>query len=280
MNIKLTDKKFALLLYLYEKEAEACTVTQIGRHFQVTKSTISRNVDDLIEQGLINDSPERLLRLSPNGMRLAQEYAREVEDFGLWIERSAAGTDARKIKENAMVMSLNLEPEIKKQILSKIRLNYIFFKDFPNGPLHFEDFAQILEDGEYPVSFVIFRENYKKDKHFSMSDEAFRHPASLKMKKGEGTIELQAVTIERRNMLGYLIQRGKLMNMDFEGDDGFEPAVKDGDFYMFPANVLEYTFHEKERMLVGSCRVRFYAPLANKKVHVRSAVFSIILKEM
>ena len=71
--------------------------------------------------------------------------------------------------------------------------------------MHFEDFAQILEDGEYPVSFVIFRENYKKDKHFSMSDEAFRHPASLKMKKGEGTIELQAVTIERRNMLGYLI---------------------------------------------------------------------------
>lgn len=279
MDIKLTDKKFALLLYLYEKDEKACTVTQIGKQLRVTKSTISRSVDDFIDQGLVMDSQERYIRLSANGMKLAREYAQEVEDFSFWIARSSTGLDVRKVKENAMRMSLNLDSEVKNQILSRIRSSHIFSADVPNGPLRFRDFSQILDDGIYPVSFVIFRENYKKDKHFSMADEAFLHPASLKMNKGEGMIELRAVTIERRNMLGHLISRGKLMNMDYEGDDGFISAVKDGDFYSIPADALEYTFHENERMLVGSCRTQFYAPLANKKVHVKSAVFSMILKE-
>ena len=156
MDIKLTDKKFALLLYLYEKDEKACTVTQIGKQLRVTKSTISRSVDDFIDQGLVMDSQERYIRLSANGMKLAREYAQEVEDFSFWIARSSTGLDVRKVKENAMLMSLNLDSEVKNQILSRIRSSHIFSADVPNGPLRFRDFSQILDDGIYPVSFVTF----------------------------------------------------------------------------------------------------------------------------
>lgn len=275
-GMKLSGNKLSFLLYLIEEEEKECTVTKIARQFLVTKSTVSRAMDYFADQGLVAEGEGRYIRLTAYGRGEAMRYAKEVDLFSWWISQSA-DAQISEIRENAIAMSVNMGDSVKKQILSKICRNQLF--DFPMSKeeLEFSDFARNVEEGEYPVTFMISREEYKKDKYFSMADRAFRHPAVLRIRNGEGTIQLQAVALERRNVLGKLIQRGKLMSMDYEEERGFTPARKDGDLYSFPADVLGYVFHKEEKMLIGSCRLQFYAPLGDMKVHVKNGIFTMII---
>ena len=106
------------------------------------------------------------------------------------------------------------------------------------------------------------------------------HPATLRVRKGTGTIRLKAVALERRNLMERLMLHGKLAELEYEGKKGFEPTVKDGDYYSFPAEMLDYTYHAEENLLIGNCRLRTCAPLKEKKIHIRTAIFSMIIQKI
>ena len=42
-------------------------------------------------------------------------------------------------------------------------------------------------------------------------------------------------------------------------------------------NALQYTYHKPERLLIGSVKLKMYAPLANKQLRVKTAVLSILM---
>lgn len=113
-----------------------------------------------------------------------------------------------------------------------------------------------------------------------MADRGFAHPAILRMQGGSGVVGLKAVPMERRNLMESLVLKGKLMELEYEDKNGFSPTVKAGDFYYFPADVLDYTFHKEENLLIGNGRLQMYAPLADKKLHVRRAIFSMIIQAL
>ena len=272
--MELTTNRLSYLFYLNRTEEKDCTITKMAKMFSVSKSTVSRNIDYFIAQGVIFAGS---MVLTAYGKRLAESYSSEVELFRQWVSQTIC-IDDREVLENAMEMAVHLSESMKKQLLQKIKRNKIFEKLNHRGNIAFSEFSGYMEDGEYPISFVIYREQYDKGKNFSMADRGFAHPAILRIQGGTGVIGLQAVTMERRNLMEGLILKGKLMKLEYEDKDGFSPAAKEEDFYYFPADVLDYTFHKEENLLIGNCRMQLCAPLANKNLHVRKAVFSMVIQ--
>ena len=71
---------------------------------------------------------------------------------------------------------------------------------------------------------------------------------------------------------------GKLMKLEYETkSDVFVPAEGEDGRYEIPADALQYTYHKPERLLIGSVKLKMYAPLANKQLRVKTAVLSILM---
>lgn len=261
------------LLYLNRAEEYDCTISKMARLFHVSKSTVSRNMDYFIDQGVVySDS----VKLTAYGRKLAGKYSEEVELFENWIGWTAPCGD-KKDRDNAMQMVVCLDDEMKAKMFQKIRMNKMFEHLHYRGNIAFSEFAEDLEDGSYPIGFVIYREDFEDGKYFSMADRGFSHPAYLRMMGETGIVQLKAVTMERRNILDNLIMSGKLLKLEYSKKGHFTPVLKNGDIYQIPADAFEYTFHKEENLLVGNLTIQIYAPLANKKMHVKRAVLSLII---
>lgn len=272
--MELTMNRLSYLFYLNRMEEKDCTVTKMAKVFSVSKSTVSRNLDYFVAQGVVfSDS----MRLTMYGKELAERYDEEVELLKLWVAQTV-NIDDQEVLENAMQMAIHLSPSMKQQMFQKIRRNRIFQKLTNRGQMTFSEFSGYLEDGSYPMSFVIYKEQYEKGKALSMADRGFAHPAALKVQGGAGVIALKALELERANLLESLVIRGKLMELEYEDKDGFSAAAREGDFYYIPADALDYTFHKEENLLIGCGQLQIYAPLANKKLHVKKAIISVLIQ--
>ena len=271
--MELTMNRLLYLLYLNRAEECDCTISKMARLFQVSKSTVSRNLDYFVEQGIVySDS----VKLTGYGQHMAEHYSEEVELMENWVEWTASCGD-KKDRENAMHMVVCLDEEMKTKMFQKIRMRRMFEHLNYRGNISFSEFAKDLEDGNYPVGFVIYREDFQDGKYFSMADKGFSHPANMKVMGENGIIQLKAVTMERRNILDNLILSGKLMKLEYSKKGNFVPVLKSGDIYQIPADAFEYNFHKDENLLIGNMTIRLYAPLANKKMHVKRAVLSLII---
>ena len=148
------------------------------------------------------------------------------------------------------------------------------------GTLEFKDIVEYMVLGDYPVAFVIQKtEQSKDDSPFSMADRGFEHPAALNVSQdGTGVLTLKPVTIERRNLMEKILYSGKLMKLEYETkSDVFVPAGGEDGRYEILADALQYTYHKEERQMIGSVKLKMYAPLANKQLHVRTAALSILM---
>ena len=274
--MELTTNRLLYLIYLNHAEESNCTVTKMAKMFGVSKSTVSRNMDYFVEQGVVFSET---MQLTAYGHKLADQYAKEVEALENWIRATVTGDD-NEIHENALNMVVHLSENMKKQLLERIRMSKMFKSLEFKESIAFSEIAQELEDGSYPVSFIIYREQFQNGRYISMADKGFSHPAMLKVTGSTGIIQLRAVTMEQRNMLDVLIMRGKLLNLDYYSKGSFFPVAKDGDIYQIPADVFEYNFHKGENLLMGNVTIQIYAPLANKQLHTRKAVLSLFMQPL
>ena len=272
--MELTMNRLLYLLYLNRAKEEQCTVTKMAKLFQVSKSTVSRNMDYFVEQGIVYTDT---MKLTTYGMGLAGKYSEEVKLFERWIEWTAPCGEQEN-HENAMRMAVYMSDAMKEQILQKVGLNKMFLHLNHRGSISFSEFVQEMDNGVYPVPFLIYREKIEPGKFYSMANKGFSHPAALKITGDTGVIQLKAVTMERRNILDNLIMSGKLLKLEYDNKGSFVPAEKEGDIYQIPADVMEYTFHKEERLLVGNLMIQMYAPMAGRKMHVKKAVLTIMIQ--
>ena len=272
--MELTMNRLLYLLYLNRADEQDRTVTKMAKLFQVSKSTVSRNMEYFVEQGIVYAGT---MRLTVYGQNLSKKFAQEVDQFAKWISWTV-DCDEEENRENAMQMVVHMSENMKKQLLQKIQVNKMFQHLNHRGNITFSEFSGDLVDGSYPVSFMIYREDIQQGKYLSMANSGFSHPAILKMSGDTGMIQLKAVTMERRNIMDNLIMFGKLFDLEYDQKGKFVQAAKEGDFYQIPADAFEYTFHKDEKMLIGNLMIQLFAPLANKKLHTRKAVLTLILK--
>ena len=274
--MELTLNRLVYLLYLNRSGEENCTVTKMAKLFQVSKSTVSRNMDYFVNQGIVYADT---MRLTKYGEKLAAKYAEEVELFESWISWTAS-VEEQENRENAMRMTVYLSEDAKKQILQKVRLNKMFQHLNHRGSITFSEFVHNLDTGSYKVPFMIYRQEMRSGRFYSMANRGFAHPAILKISGNTGLLQLKAVLMERRNLMDSIIMSGKLMNLEYDRKGEFVPAEKVGDIYQIPADAMEFTFHKDENLLIGNLLLQIYAPMGKMKMHTKRAVLSIILKAL
>lgn len=282
--MQMTETKLAMLLLLGSADEENHTVTGLAKSMELSKAAISKNIDALEEDGYtLRGTSGRSIELTPFGRRESQRMQEEVELCELFLLGGADPEEKTSLKKDAIAMLAHLSEDTKQRLLQRIRRNRIFDERLmEKEELTFGDMAQILKPGEYPVSFVIFKEQWTKGSYYSMSNNGFQHPASLQVRDGEGTYRFHSVAMERRNVIGKLIQRGRVFRIAYEkGHTGtFENAQKDGDDYRIPAEEFTYQLHRGEQLLTGVCRLKFYAPLGDKVMHEKTAVMLVLMKNI
>lgn len=93
--MELTTNRLSYLFYLNRTAKKDCTVTKMAKMFSVSKSTVSRNMDYFMEQGIVfSDS----MQLTAYGKGLAEKFTREVELFSQWISQTV-NVDDREVVE-------------------------------------------------------------------------------------------------------------------------------------------------------------------------------------
>lgn len=276
--MELESNQIAYLLYLNRADEKARSVTNMAKEFSVAKSTMSRHLAVLKQMDIVED--EGKLKLTDHGKELAKQYEEEIVLFQKWFQQYMPDCSQQAKDDNARNMVLALTPELKTKWLEKIRKNSMYDKFDGRGVLEFLDIVEFMIPGDYQVAFVIQKtEPSKDDSPFSMADRGFEHPAVLSVSQnGTGILNLKPVTIERRNLMEKILYSGKLMKLEYETkSDVFVPARRQRDYYEIPADALQYTYHKPERLMIGSVKLKMYAPLANKQLHVKTAVLSILM---
>lgn len=276
--MELESNQIAYLLYLNRADEKARSVTNMAKEFSVAKSTMSRHLAVLKQMDIVED--EGKLKLTAYGKELAKQYEEEIVLFQKWFQQYMPDCSQQAKDDNARNMVLALTPGLKTKWLEKIRKNSMYDKFDGRGVLEFLDIVEYMIPGDYQVAFVIQKtEPSKDDSPFSMADRGFEHPAVLSVSQnGTGILNLKPVTIERRNLMEKILYSGKLMKLEYETkSDVFVPARRQRDYYEIPADVLQYTYHKPERLMIGSVKLKMYAPLANKQLHVKTAVLSILM---
>ena len=276
--MELESNQIAYLLYLNRADEKARSVTNMAKEFSVAKSTMSRHLAVLKQMDIVED--EGKVKLTAHGKELAKQYEEEIVLFQKWFQQYMPDCSQQAKDDSARNMVLALTPELKTKWLEKIRKNSMYDKFDSRGVLEFLDIVEYMIPGDYQVAFVIQKtEPSKDDSPFSMADRGFEHPAVLSVSQnGTGILNLKPVTIERRNLMEKILYSGKLMKLEYETkSDVFVPARRQRDYYEIPADALQYTYHKPERLLIGSVKLKMYAPLANKQLHVKTAVLSILM---
>lgn len=264
--------RLRFLFYLNRGEASDRSVSAMARVFGTSKSTVSRNMDVFVQQGIvINGSME----LSGFGKSLAERYEKEVFEVRKYLA-TLTGKSPEDMTTDAIQMVLNVSEETVQSIMEKQKVQNL--KERLDERIHpkTEDVLKELEDGVYHLPFTIYRENLEETRrgYTSMADRGFSHPVELVVENGTAMIGLKAVMMERRSFMEDLIIRGKLLRMKYLSGKEYIETRQEGDTYYFPLSALEFTFHKAENMLQGSTKLMMESPMKKQK-HVRAAVFTL-----
>lgn len=264
--------RLRFLFYLNRSEASDRSVSAMARVFGTSKSTISRNIDVFVNQGIVIHGS---MELSGFGKTLAEKYEKEVFEIRKYLA-ALTGKSPEDMTTDAIQMVLNVSEQTVQSIMEKQKVqnlkNQIDDRKHPKT----EDVLAAMEDGVYHLPFTIYRENMENVQrgYTSMADWGFEHPVEVVMENGTAMIALKAVTLERRSFMEDLIIRGKLLRMKYLAGKEYIETRREGDTYYFPLSALEFTFHKGENMLQGSTKLMMESPMKKQK-HTRAAVFTL-----
>lgn len=281
--MQMTENKLMMLLLLNEDTAENHTVTGLAKNLMISKAAVSKNVDTFEEEGYIRRADNRILELTAFGKRAATQLQEEVKLCEAFLAGGTDEVNLAEIHRNAVSMIAHLSESVKEKLMQRIRRNRIFDSQaIQKEELEFSDLAKVWKAGEYPISFVIFKEEWSRSSYYSMSNNGFAHPAMLSVQGEKGVYQFRAVSMERRNVMGKLMQKGRVFRIAYEeretGD--FVNAPKEGDLYRIPAADFAYQYYSGEQLLTGVCRLKFYAPLGEKMIHEKTAILMIVMKNI
>lgn len=275
MIVEWNLMRLRFLFYLNRSDAGDRSVTAMAKTFGTSKSTISRNIEVFVNQGIVIHGS---MDLSGYGRTLAEKYEKEVTEIRKYLS-AVTGKSPEDMTTDAIQMVLNLSEETRQSILEKQKIQNLLLKlDDRHHPTT-EEVLALIEEGNYHLPFTIYRENMEDVQrgYTSMADWGFAHPLNVSVTGGNAMVALKAVTLERRSFMEDLLIRGKLLRMKYLAGKEYLEARQEGDTYYFPLSALEFTFHKGENMLQGSTKLMMESPMKKKK-HIRAAVLTIFFK--
>lgn len=216
----------------------SCTVTGISRTLDVTKQTISRIIMELEQEGFIDRSDVRHPKLTDAGYRVAQMYEEKISVSMNHLMYEGVSID--HAKHDAYFWALYNSENTMDVIRSSekiVRVKYELRKQRKFSGLFL---SQMLEDGEYSLPFIMYRENTKNGSNVSILDDLFEHPCILTMKDKKGFIQLRTVCSVYPFECRDEFMHCKINNVQYYDNGVYINAEKSGDTFAIPFDVLNF----------------------------------------
>lgn len=278
MAEQLNSFQIQLLLYFLETDPKKRTVTDAAKCLGKTKVAITRALDKLEEKNIVERVEGRKTVLTSYGERLAQEMQEKLTMAQRYMQYQ--DLPPAVAQENAMTMLLaGFTDEFLKRMEEqeeRMRIKEFFAgrKCFSGGEL-----CRQLKDGSYMLPFVIYREKMKNGNNLSMANKGFEHPCQLVVKNHVGVVYLAVRTMSEKSAQGGVVLEGRVERMQYEWEDEFVDAGRDGRYIHFPADALNFVSlgSGKEEVLHGSVCLKMKCNVGVFHMPESRAVFTLLV---
>lgn len=274
----LTPFQIQLLLYYLEAEPKKRTVTDSARILGTTKWAVTRTLDALEKQDVVERQENRKTVLTASGKKLAEKCRGQMKILEQYMQYQ--DIPPVQIKENALrALSAGFSDEFMARLAEqegRMRLKEIFAgrRDFHGG-----DICNYLKDGSYYFPFIIYREQIKNHNNLSMANRGFENPCELIVKDHEGLVYLAVKTVSAESMSSGKKMEGRVNKMQYLYDGEFRDGGIDGRYVYFPVTALNFTAMGKGRdtLLHGSVCLKMQCSVGDMHMPESTAICTMFI---
>lgn len=274
----LTPFQIQLLLYYLEAEPKKRTVTDSARILGTTKWAVTRALDALEKQDVVERQENRKTVLTASGKKLAEKCRGQMKILEQYMQYQ--DIPPAQIKENALrALSAGFSDEFMDRLAEqegRMRLKEIFAgrRDFHGG-----DICNYLKDGSYYFPFIIYREQIKNHNNLSMANRGFENPCELIVKDHEGLVYLAVKTVSAESMSSGKKMEGRVNKMQYLYDGEFRDGGIDGRYVYFPVTALNFIAMGKGRdtLLHGSVCLKMQCSVGDMHMPESTAIFTMFI---
>lgn len=253
------------------------TVTGLSRSLGEEKYTISRLLSSMEEEGLVDRSNNRHPKLTAKGLDVAEQYAKRVETMTNYLQFQGVSTD--NVRSDALKMALYLSDESIAALRKEEELEAAKYDFRDRRKFSGTEFFAKLPDGNYKLSFIVYREKANNVTNVSMVNEGFEHPGILSVTDGVGVIQLHMTTLNARSAKTGAAMKGKVKSVKYFDNGDFINAEINGDIVSFPAE--SFSFYNLRPgfspVLHGTLPVKITANVGTMYMPESIAFFTVIL---
>lgn len=274
----LTPFQIQLLLYYLEAEPKKRTVTDSARILGTTKWAVTRALDALEKQDVVERQENRKTVLTASGKKLAEKCRGQMKILEQYMQYQ--DIPPVQIKENALrALSAGFSDEFMARLAEqegRMRLKEIFagHRNFHGG-----DICNYLKDGSYYFPFIIYREQIKNHNNLSMANRGFENPCELIVKDHEGLVYLAVKTVSAESMSSGKKMEGRVNKMQYLYDGEFRDGGIDGRYVYFPVTALNFIAMGKGRdtLLHGSVCLKMQCSVGDMHMPESTAIFTMFI---
>ena len=274
----LTPFQIQLLLYYLEAEPKKRTVTDSAKILGTTKWAVTRALDALEKQDVVERQENRKTVLTASGKKLAEKCRGQMKILEQYMQYQ--DIPPVQIKENALrALSAGFSDEFMARLAEqegRMRLKEIFagHRNFHGG-----DICNYLKDGSYYFPFIIYREQIKNHNNLSMANRGFENPCELIVKDHEGLVYLAVKTVSAESMSSGKKMEGRVNKMQYLYDGEFRDGGIDGRYVYFPVTALNFIAMGKGRdtLLHGSVCLKMRCSVGDMHMPESTAIFTMFI---
>ena len=269
--------RLRILLHFYKADDEKPTVTECAKNFQTGKYTVSRIIKGLSEQGLIDNTNPRRIRLTQAGRTEAEKYHELVENNTVRLLQN--GVDYESAQHDAYVMALYFSDATLTAIKENRRVALVKYSLMDHRDISGEVFFKKINDGTYRFPFFIAKNHTQGDGMLSMANRGFEHPCTVKVSGGVATVYLKAKTMTALSAFSGSPISGKVSRVKYYYDERFTLCEQTADVIAFPANCLtfENVGGAQDQLLYGSVIMKFQCSAGEIHMPESIGVFSMLI---
>ncbi len=269
--------KFRIMMCLLISGPSSCSVTEISRTLNEKKYTITRSMNRMEQEGLVDRSNVRCPVLTQKGRTQAERYRERVrlaqnhllyEGVDVEHARQDACSWAMFCSDALMnVLRANDEPH---RIKEELRERHTF-----SGSV----FCKNMKDGGYTFPFIIYREHMEADTPISCVNEGFEHPCTLHVEKGEGVIQLRMLPIRQGSGIDKEERCDCIQYVEYLDSGRFISAEIDGTIVSIPMQALSFVNMGTgaDRLFHGSVGLRLRCSCSDGQAYETKATFTILI---
>lgn len=268
--------KLRTLLYFLNNGSVNCGPSNIARAFGVEKYHITRLMANMEKEGLLIRNGRSPV-LTQKGTEQAEFYAERLRV--IMNHLMYEGVDEEIAEKDAISLALCISEDSMKvfrEAEERYRVKYEL-----RDHLHFSGAAlcKKLKDGHYSFPFIIYREQEKNGSNLSMANAGFKHPCTLSVKNGVGTILLRVKPMRAVSGKDGKIMQGSVQTLQYMHYDKFIRAESKGSLISIPAESLQFVNIGSDigQILHGSVCVKVASSVGAPHMQESTAIFTILI---